>query len=47
MQATGCRTPSERARRQQAVADEFGNLLPDVDDEDDDGLRGVPAIVPV
>lgn len=32
---------------QQAVADEFGNLLPDVDDEDDDGLGGVPAIVPV
>ncbi|MDP8931276.1 MAG: tyrosine-type recombinase/integrase [Actinomycetota bacterium] len=32
---------------QQAVADEFGNLLPEVDDGDDNGLGGVPAIVPV
>lgn len=30
----------------QEVAAKFGNLLPDVDDEDDDGLRGVPAVSP-
>ncbi len=32
---------------QQEAADKFGNLLPELDDEDDDGLGGVPAIVPV